>query len=250
VFDGGEGFDTLFVTTGGTRNLSNVTFESVEALDMSGGDGANHTVTLSALQLGNDQLSNALTVAGSTGARDVININGGGVANLAFWTLESWQARDVININGTGAVDRFTGARLSDVLTGLGGADRLNGGAGADTLRGGAGKDQLTGGAGNDKFVFNVAATAANADTVLDFRHGQDKINLENSVFSGLTAGTLTSAAFFKGANAHDANDRVIYNPADGKLYFDNDGNGAHAKVLIATLDDHLNVTASDIVVI
>jgi hypothetical protein len=46
----------------------------------------------------------------------------------------------------------------------------------------------------------------------------------------------LKAAMFHKGSAAHDASDRVIYNPKNGALYYDPDGIGAAHAVKIATL--------------
>jgi hypothetical protein len=46
----------------------------------------------------------------------------------------------------------------------------------------------------------------------------------------------LSSKMFWKGAKAHDANDRIIYNPKNGALYYDPDGTGKADPVKIALL--------------
>ncbi|RVU17186.1 calcium-binding protein [Methylobacterium oryzihabitans] len=84
--------------------------------------------------------------------------------------------------NGTNLIDGGDG---NDVIAGLGGADTLIGGAGADRLDGGArndlligglGADTLIGGAGRDTFVFDTPEEGG--DTIVDFRHGFDTIEL------------------------------------------------------------------------
>jgi Ca2+-binding RTX toxin-like protein len=58
---------------------------------------------------------------------------------------------------------------------------------------------------------------------------------------------------FFAGAGAgggHDADDRVVYNTSTGQLYYDDDGSGAHAAQLVATLQAGAVVAATDISVI
>ena len=64
-----------------------------------------------------------------------------------------------------------------------------------------------------------------------------DTITLDNAVFNGLSLGALASGAFVRGASATQADDRIIYDPASGKLYFDADGAGRGAAVLVTTLD-------------
>lgn len=86
---------------------------------------------------------------------------------------------------GNSVADAFHGHNGDDQLDGRGGNDRLDGGAGRDTLIGGTGNDMLIGGAdcdtltggdGADTFVFN--ARSDGFDTITDFRHGVDKIDV------------------------------------------------------------------------
>ena len=51
-------------------------------------------------------------------------------------------------------------------------------------------------------------------------------------------------------AEASIGDDRLIYDAATGKLFFDADGTGAEAQVLIATLSDAPVIGAGDFVVI
>jgi Ca2+-binding RTX toxin-like protein len=60
-----------------------------------------------------------------------------------------------------------------------------------------------------------------------------DKIVLAHEVFTAAgPLGALAEEAFYQGAAAHDASDRIIYNPATGGLYYDEDGTGPEAAVL------------------
>ena len=149
-------------------------------------------------------------------------------------------------------IENVTGGSGNDTLTGDGLANTLSGGAGTDVLTGGAGNDTLSGGAGADQFVFNTALNAAtNVDTITDFTVVDDTIQLENAVFTQFaTPGTLTAAAFYAGAAAHDADDRIIYNAATGDLSYDVDGTGAAAAVKFATLSTGLALANTDFLVI
>ena len=154
-------------------------------------------------------------------------------------------------IFGNPVANRLIGNGGADWLSGGGGGDRLFGGPSPDTLRGGNGADWLTGGAGGDSFVFNTSPSAANIDTITDFNVAADRIRLENSVFAALgAAGTLTADKFHIGAAARDASDRIIYNAATGRLYFDADGAGGAAQIQIATLGSGLLLSNADFVVI
>ncbi len=96
----------------------------------------------------------------------------------------------------------------------------LTGADGNDVLNGAGGNDTLNGGAGADSFVFNSALNGAtNVDTIVGFSVVDDKITLENGVFTALTTlGTLSPDAFYIGAAAHDATDRILYNSGTGAL--------------------------------
>lgn len=71
--------------------------------------------------------------------------------------------------------DALAGGGDDDDLFGGAGDDVLVGGNGDDWLTGGAGDDTLTGGAGTDAFVFEPHH---GADTITDFMHGEDLIDL------------------------------------------------------------------------
>ena len=88
-------------------------------------------------------------------------------------------------------------------------------------------------------------------DTITDFSVLDDKIQLENSVFTKLaTTGELGTDNFLIGATAADANDYVIYNSDTGALFYDANGNGDGGSVQIALLGTGLALTNADFVVI
>ena len=142
---------------------------------------------------------------------------------------------NVENLTLTGSALNGTGNGLNNLIVGNGSANSLSGGAGNDTLDGGAGADTLIGGAGSDHFVFN---TVDAVDTITDFVHGVDKIDLSASIFSALGAvGTAVSMG------AH-----LLYNTSTGALTYDADGAGGTAGVVFATLGTgvHPLITGSD----
>jgi Ca2+-binding RTX toxin-like protein len=148
------------------------------------------------------------TLDGGTGADSLIGGAGldsllGGIAND---TLDGGLDNDTLD-GGDGADSLIGGAGLDSLLGGIGNdtmdggdaIDTLDGGDGADYLYGDLGNDTLTGGNGNDRFYFNTALNAStNLDTITDFKAGgaTDRIYLSNSIFTGLTAGTLLAADF------------------------------------------------------
>jgi Ca2+-binding RTX toxin-like protein len=155
-------------------------------------------------------------------------------------------------LTGDGMANTLSGLGGNDILKGNGGNDKLLGAAGADQLYGGTGKDVLNGGAGGaDKFYFDVAATAGNADTVQGFEHGLDKIILDDDIFTAFAGfGSVAATKFQLGTAADDSNDYLIYDQSAGKLYYDADGNGAGAKLLIATLSGNPVLDATDFKVV
>ena len=80
---------------------------------------------------------------------------------------------------------------------------------------------------------------------------GEDRIEIKGSNFSeGLANGVLPSSQFVLGTTAGDSDDRFIYDQSEGDLFFDVDGNGGNNPVLLATLSDRANLSASDIRII
>jgi serralysin len=89
-----------------------------------------------------------------------------------------------------------------------------------------------------------------NVDTVADFNVAADTFRLENAVFAGLAAGALAAPAYFEGSAARDADDGIIYNAANGALFFDKDGIGGAAAVRFATVSAGLSMPNNDFVVV
>jgi Ca2+-binding RTX toxin-like protein len=141
----------------------------------------------------------------------------------------------------------------------------LVGGIGADKINGGSGNDVLTGGLGADVFVFDTAlgrGTTAknhnkkvNFDTITDFKPGEDKIWLDNKIFTKLgRAGSEAAPAalnkkFFKTSKATDKDDYLVYK--SGVVYYDADGKGAKYKpVEIIKIANKAALSAADFLVI
>lgn len=149
-------------------------------------------------------------------------------------------------LEGHGTDDKIYGNGGDDGIGGHGGNDLMDGGPGSDRIGGGDDHDKLIGGGGNDTFIFRSFAPD-DSDIVKDFKHRVDSIELDASIFTALNAGHLRNAQFVVGTKALDDNDYVIYDKSTGELYYDDDGNGAHKKHLIATFLDEPDITASDI---
>ena len=153
----------------------------------------------------------------------------------------------------TGSVqgDVIRGDAQANQLLGQAGADVIDGAAGADLIRGGAGEDELTGGLGNDIFRFQTLTECG--DVITDFQNlagDNDKFQIVASTFGGgLVAGALAATQFQSRADnvAQDADDRFIFRTTDRSLWFDADGDGAGAAILVADLQAGAVVTAADI---
>ncbi|WP_292720751.1 calcium-binding protein [Mesorhizobium sp.] len=170
----------------------------------------------------------------------VIEVAGGGRDNIATTVSYALAAGSAVELLAT----RYPSATTAINLTGNEFAQTIQGNAGANVINGSRGADILTGNGGNDAFVFNSALGSGNIDRVTDFNQSQDKIHIDNAIFAGLSAGALTSAAFFAGAAAHDSSDHIIYNSSTGALSFDSDGIGGAAQTQFATLSPGLSITA------
>jgi Ca2+-binding RTX toxin-like protein len=137
--------------------------------------------------------------------------------------------------------------KSNDHMSGGNGNDRMWGQGGNDKLYGGLGKDFLSGGSGKDSFVFDTKLGSTNIDTIDDFSVKDDTILLDRTIFTKVgKVGDLASGAFHIGTKAHDASDRIIYDKASGKVWYDADGSGGGKAIQFALLDKGLALTASD----
>lgn len=152
-------------------------------------------------------------------------------------------------LTGTSAADTIKGLAGTDTLRGLAGNDIIDGGSGSDYIYGGTGADRLTGGTGYDRFYFDHLPVVGEADTVTDFSTVYDTLRFDDGVFAGLRGdtGALNSSSFRLGSQALDATDRIMYDKATGNLFYDADGTGASAPVLVAQLTANLALTNADI---
>ena len=154
------------------------------------------------------------------------------------------------DLSGYGGSDLLIGGAGNDDLYGGAGGDLIKGGSGLDALLGGSGNDLLSGGTGADDFYFNTALSrTTNVDAILDFEVGSDAIFLDRDVFTRISAdGALSPGAFVEGTYARDYQDRIIYDQASGKIFYDSDGAGAAAQILFATVTAGTDLISSDFI--
>ena len=147
--------------------------------------------------------------------------------------------------------DLLRGDGFANALSGLGGKDSLEGAGGADTLSGGNLADVLTGGNGSDTFRYDYLSDGG--DMITDFSAGignDDQFQIVASAFGGgLVAGALAASQFQNRADnaAQDSDDRFIFRTTDRTLWFDVDGLGGAAAVMMADLQASATLTALDI---
>jgi Ca2+-binding RTX toxin-like protein len=232
---GGAGLDTFLVSSGRDAVLD---FNALTK----GATGAE------ILQVSAGATADATLKAAWTATADSFNL---GTANI----LTSGMAVDLSavsqgqgwKVTNAGATTTITGSRFNDVLTGGSDADLLNGGAGNDLLSGGKGADILTGGTGADTCRLSGDTKT---DHITDFVSGTDHLTLDSLLFKALPKGNLGAEQWVLGTKALTTSQHLIYDAANGALYYDADGSGKGAAVLIAVLDNHAAMTYQDLAVI
>lgn len=115
-----------------------------------------------------------------------------------------------------------------------------------NVLIGREGNDTLRGQGGADTFVFDRSPGPDNIDRILDFTPAEDILWIKGSLF-GLSGGTPVAPIYHRGLSAADANDKLIYDQASGRLWLDPDGSGPAAQMLAFVLDGSPLVLADDI---
>ncbi|MES2443103.1 MAG: DNRLRE domain-containing protein [Pseudomonadota bacterium] len=228
---------------GAGNALANILIGNGAANKFHGGDGADWI----------DGRAGADRMEGSTGNDHYVVDNRDDkvieLANEGTDTVESSVSyalsQYVENLTLTGDAVQGQGNELDNAVTGSAGANKLDGGAGNDRIAGGAGRDRLTGGTGADGFYFSHMGVA-DSDKITDFSAAEDTLFLDVAVFAGIADGQLSSNAFRLGTAAQDADDRILYDQALGYIYYDADGNGAGAAVLVAAVTGGTVLTNAD----
>jgi Ca2+-binding RTX toxin-like protein len=226
TIDGGAGIDAMAGGTGDDTYYVDNVKDRVSERALGGFDTVHASVSF--------KLGAAVDALVLTGGADLSGTGG----------------NDANTITGNTGANVLDGGKGDDVLLGLDGNDRLIGGLGADTLEGGSGAD---------RFVFATSTRFGDPfDTIRDFSSAEgDSIELARGAFRGLgrTLGAITEDQFWSGAGVsqvHDASDRILYDTSNGKLWYDPDGLGDFAPILIAQLgiSTHPALTHADIVLI
>jgi len=249
-FDGGAGYDMIFLSGGTTVTMGASTLINTENLILQ--NGGSYSITM------NDA---AILAAQS------YDVDSSGVS-------ASYQVFFDASAETNGTV-YFIGGAANETVIGGTGADTFSTGAGDDILIGGGGTDQITSGSGADMYRYNAlthaffvasnqtaASAGAFADFLLDFSSGTDQFFFSSGAFTGISSGTLTSGANFVniGATAFDGTNATgasawasggaafIFDTATNNLYYDSNGSAA-GYYLIGNIQTGGTVVAADITV-
>lgn len=255
VIVGGDGVDTLRITTGigantkanGTVVLNDANFQSMEVVQV-GGTVGRLNVENTDLQLLNDHYyfkANG-TVADLS---NTLGNNGGTINNVVVDA--SGVTANGLRFEGNANQQTFIGTTKADVFVGNGGNDTLTGGAGADTFVFGKVYEQVvTGSSTTVQTYTNTAFNLTGVDTITDFTRGTDKIELHLDQYSQLAGFNSSMLRVNSTGTAQDANDYLVYNTTTKTLSYDADGNGSGAKVDIAILTGVNTLSTSDFVIV
>lgn len=164
---------------------------------------------------------------------------------------------------GSNGADTLQGGDGNDTLIGGEGSDLLMGGAGADTIFAGSGSDLQIGGLGADRLRgldgtqdhFGWMSAAEGGDIISDFISGEDKLVIYADGFGGgLVAGQAAPDLLVlntTGASTASAGTgQFVYETDARVLWWDADGAGAGAGVVIAGFTGKPTVALGDFMIV
>ena len=184
---------------------------------------------------GNDVMTGRGAIFIVDSAGDVVNGYGTVRASIDY-ALTSANMILELTVPGTG-----TGSGFNDTLRGSAGDDTLLGLTGNDRIQGGLGADTLSGGEGRDRFVYTGANEGG--DTITDFTADLDELHVSAAGFGGgLFVGIALEVTGRYVANttgqATGAFGQFIMNTETDTLWWDGDGTGTGAAVMLAHFSD------------
>ncbi|HLO77032.1 MAG TPA: calcium-binding protein, partial [Magnetospirillum sp.] len=179
---------------------------------------------------------------GTQGAR--VNIGStdyviGGATLVAGKGIDEFGTTDTLS-----GIGNISGSYDNDILIGSATSNSIQGNSGNDTIDGGAGVDDLRGDGGNDVFRFRYANQGG--DTIADFTHGVDKIQLVSANF-GFAVAALPTNKLLDSGDPIPSSACLIYNQSNGTLSYHS---AAGATSVLAHLTGNPTLTTSDFVIV
>ena len=183
--------------------------------------------------------------AGTDAVTFTVTDPNGGSFNY-FMTDSSLNATGHVTVVSNGG--SLNGTNGTDILIGKAGGSTINGNGGNDVLIGNTGADTLTGGLGNDTFLFRAVADsqpgAGNFDTITDFSHGSDHIDL--SAIAGAT--NVQGVVGAANTVAADSISWFVDNAhSETILYVNTTATANHVDMEIHLTGTNISLTGSDI---
>lgn len=230
VIDGGEGFDTL--------SFEDLTEGIIFSLNVGGGVGGDIIASNSSSPGG--------IIASNADVRKTAT---------SFEKLKGTAYDDKLGAGLTAGTlfgldgnDQLYGSDENDYLSGDDGNDSIFGGDGDDTIIGGAGEDHLDGGAGNDTFHYvRLGTSTATAERINSFSSTDDTINFSSTNYNQASGFETYAGSYAGSATILGAGPGFVFD-ADGKLWYDDNGNTAGGQHFVANINGD-TVTADDITV-
>lgn len=199
TFDGGAGFDTLWVSLEGAGlTFAGITHTGIERLVAT---SSSYPLQISAAQLGPFSAAEGHFQITGAGAVTLSTVFGGTITTYTSITLDqAITAFTFASASGTEvsvtAGDNgmaLTGGAGNDGLVGGLGSDVLSGGLGNDLLAGGAGLDRLYGGDGDDLIQYTfVADGPAGLNDTISGGAGLDTLTLTSEIGADATLSLLS----------------------------------------------------------
>jgi Ca2+-binding RTX toxin-like protein len=162
--------------------------------------------------------------AGANGSESVVN-TGKMIGKINFGSELDFYDGSKGYINGI-----IDGGADADTIFCGNEANTVFGGTGSDSIYGGGGADELTGGADIDIFLFdsvkNSTVSAKGQDTITDFTHGEDLLEIQSVDFNSNTKGLQNPTIIGSKQFSHTAGElRYDHTTTDTYIYADIDGN-------------------------
>lgn len=215
-----------------------------------GDDSVFNIVTTGITSLGGATSGGVALAAGDTVTIDISNLLSGAALKASL----TGRGIDVADLTAKGVTVNYVVNGVAATVGQINAVTKVDADGITATINSAAGKGALTDVAAGATYTTTATAetvqllagaqtiaftTAAGPDTFQGYSVADDSITLSKATFAGLGAvGALGAAEFESGAGltaAATAAGRIVYNTTNGNLYYDADGNGATAAVLIGT---------------